>query len=131
NGSGQPLIVVDGVPVDNSTTVTGGTGNNVAGTISTNRGADINPSDIASYDILEGPSAAAIYGARAGQGVVLITTKSGTPGPTRTTFRSELLVNNATHGVPLQTKYGQGSGGNPPTGTTGEPPVCVARGCRL
>src|SRR5207249_8429135 len=41
NGSGQPLIVVDGVPVDNSTTVTGGTGNNVAGTISTNRGADI------------------------------------------------------------------------------------------
>src|SRR3989441_774763 len=131
NGTGQPLIVVDGVPIDNSTTVTGGTGNNVAGTISTNRGADVNPSDIASIEILKGASAAAIYGARAGQGVVLITTKSGQAGPTRTTFRSELLTNTATNGPPLQTKYGQGSGGNPPAGTTGVPPQCIARGCRL
>src|SRR5438046_1011313 len=113
----------DGVRRHRSTTVTGGTRNNVAGTSSTTRGADINPSDIASYDILEGPSAAAIYGARAGQGVVLITTKSGTPGPTRTTFRSELLLNNVTNGPALQTRYGQGSEGNAAT--------CAARGCSL
>lgn len=123
NGTGQPLIVVDGVPIDNSTTVTGGVGNNVAGTVSTNRGADVNPNDIASIEILKGASAAAIYGARAGQGVVLITTKSGQPGPTRTTFRSELLTNTATDGPALQTQYGQGSGG--------APAVCSSRGCRL
>jgi len=131
NGTGQPLIVVDGVPIDNSTTITGGTGNNVAGTVAPNRGADINPADIASIEILKGASAAAVYGARAGQGVVLITTKSGQPGPTRTTFRSELLVNNATNGPLLQTGYGQGTDGAPPPGTTGDPPVCAARGCRL
>ena len=121
NGTGQPLIVVDGVPIDNSTTITGGTGNNVAGTVAPNRGADINPADIASIEILKGASAAAVYGARAGQGVVLITTKSGQPGPTRTTFRSELLVNNATNGPLLQTGYGQGTDGAPPPGTTGDP----------
>ena len=131
NGSGQPLIVVDGVPIDNSTTVTGGSQNNVGGTVSTNRGADINPSDIANVEILKGASAAAIYGARAGQGVVLITTKSGQAGPTRTTLRSELLVNNVTQGPALQTTYGQGYNGAPPPGTTGEPPVCLARGCRF
>src|SRR6266571_4988052 len=131
NGSGQPLIVVDGVPIDNSTTVTGGSQNNVGGTVSTNRGADINPSDIANVEILKGASAAAIYGARAGQGVVLITTKSGQAGPTRTTLRSELLVNNVTQGPSLQTTYGQGYNGTAPPGTTGEPPVCLARGCRF
>ncbi len=131
NGSSQPLIVIDGTPVDNSTTITGGSGNNVASTVAPNRGADVNPADIASIDILKGASAAAIYGARAGQGVVLITTKSGQAGPTRTTFRSEFFVNNATNGPALQTTYGQGSGGNPPGGTTGEPPVCLLRGCKI
>src|SRR6266702_3199443 len=123
NGDGQPLIVVDGMPIDNSTTVTGenlnGLFSNVGGTVSQNRGADVNPSDIASIEILKGPSAAAIYGARAGQGVVLITTKSGAPGATRTTSRSELLVSDVTQGVPLQTRYGQGLNGLPPAGTTG------------
>jgi TonB-linked SusC/RagA family outer membrane protein len=122
-GSEQPLLVVDGMPIDNSTTITGGNGNNVASTIASNRAADINPSDIASIEILKGASAAAIYGARAGQGVVLITTKSGHAGPTRTTFSSQLLVNHVTQGVPLQTTYGQGSEGVAPT--------CSARGCSL
>jgi len=137
NGSGQPLIVVDGSPLDNSTIVTGGlvnnNGSNTAsgGTIASNRAVDVNPADIANVEILKGASAAAIYGARAGQGVVLITTKSGQAGPTRTTFRSEILVNNATDGPALQTTYGQGTGNAPPAGTTGEPPVCLVRGCRL
>jgi len=138
NGSGQPLIVVDGMPVDNSTTTTAGgpggvtgLGNNVGGTVATNRGGDINPNDVASIEILKGASAAAIYGARAGQGVILITTKSGQPGPTRTTFRSELLANDVTQGPALQTTFGQGSEGLAPSGTTGSPPVCTSRGCNL
>ncbi|HYK82150.1 MAG TPA: SusC/RagA family TonB-linked outer membrane protein [Gemmatimonadales bacterium] len=137
NGSGQPLIVVDGTPIDNSTIITGGlinnNGSNTAsgGAIAPNRGIDLNPNDIANVEILKGASAAAIYGARAGQGVVLITTKSGQAGPTRTTFRSEMLVNNATQGPALQTIYGQGTLGAAPSGTTGEPPVCLVRGCRL
>lgn len=122
-GTGQPLIVVDGTPIDNSTEVTGGNANNVGSTIATNRAADINPADVANIEILKGASAAAIYGARAGQGVVLITTKSGQAGPTRTTFRSDLLINEVTQGVPLQTVYGQGSGGNAAT--------CAARGCSV
>ncbi len=131
SGSGQPLIVIDGTPVDNTTTITGGLQNNVGGVIAPNRGSDVNPADIANIEILKGASAAAIYGARAGQGVVLITTKSGQAGPTKTTFRSEVLVNNATQGPALQTTYGQGSSGRQPGGTTGEPPVCLARGCKI
>ncbi|HEX4633525.1 MAG TPA: SusC/RagA family TonB-linked outer membrane protein, partial [Gemmatimonadales bacterium] len=108
NGSGQPLIVVDGTPIDNSTTTTGG---NTGSTVASNRAIDLNPSDIANVEILKGPSAAAIYGARAGQGVILITTKNGQPGPTRTTFRSEVQTLTATNGVPLQRQYGQGTKG--------------------
>jgi TonB-linked SusC/RagA family outer membrane protein len=122
-GSGQPLIVVDGLPIDNSTTITGGTGNNVGSTIAPNRAIDINPNDIASVEILKGPSAAAIYGARAGQGVILITTKSGEPGVTRTTFQSSVQSDAVSGNIPLQTEYGQG--------TDGVAAVCAAPGCSL
>jgi len=72
----QPLFVIDGVPVVNTL-------NNVAGFGSDNRVdygnaiSDINSDDIESVSVLKGPSAAALYGSRAGNGVVLITTKSG------------------------------------------------------
>ena len=91
-GSNQPLFVIDCVPVDNSTFSTsnfnapddgGGTitpGGQTEGTVQTNRAADINPNDIESVEILKGPAASAIYGARAAFGVILITTKS-TPTP--------------------------------------------------
>ncbi|HXQ28274.1 MAG TPA: SusC/RagA family TonB-linked outer membrane protein [Gemmatimonadales bacterium] len=128
NGDGQPLIVVDGVPVDNSTQVLnptlGNPSNNVGSTVESNRGADINPYDIASIEILKGASAAAIYGARAGQGVILITTKSGQAGPTQTTFRTEVQSNNVTQGPALQTTYGQGSEGVSVT------PCAAGSGCR-
>ncbi len=107
SGTGQPLFVVDGVPIDNSTLNT--EGSTTQGTVSTNRAADINPDDIASIDILKGAAAAAIYGARAGQGVVLITTKKGHSGPTRYSLRSSYSFDQVTNGVPLQSKYGLGS----------------------
>lgn len=76
SGSNQPLIVVDGVPVDNFTGAT----NNDYWNPSLDMGnglADINAEDIESMSILKGPSASALYGSRAGNGVILITTKTG------------------------------------------------------
>lgn len=75
-GSNQPLIVVDGVPIDNFT----GAPDNGYWNRSLDMGngiADINPDDIETLSVLKGPSAAALYGSRAGNGVILITTKSG------------------------------------------------------
>ncbi len=72
----QPLFVVDGVPMSNSLNniSQNGDGNQVD---YGNAISDINPDDIANISVLKGPSAAALYGTRAGNGVVLITTKSG------------------------------------------------------
>lgn len=75
-GTNQPLIVVDGVPIDNTTGAT----NNDYWNPSKDMGnglQDINPDDIESMSVLKGPSAAALYGTRGGNGVILITTKSG------------------------------------------------------
>ena len=110
SGNGQPLFVVDGVPIDNSTNVNG---SNLTGANTPNRASDINPNDVASIDILKGAAAAAIYGARASNGVVLITTKAGHAGPTRYTLRSSYSTDDVSHSIPLQTKYGQGSNGQP------------------
>lgn len=72
----QPLFVVDGVPMSNSLNniAQNGDGNQVD---YGNAISDINPDDIASINVLKGPSAAALYGTRAGNGVIIITTKSG------------------------------------------------------
>src|SRR2546429_1608617 len=122
-GSNQPLFVIDGVPTDNSTFSTsnfnapddgGGTlaqFGQTEGTVSTDRAADINPNDVESVEILKGPAASAIYGARAAAGVVLITTKSGRSGPTHFTFRSSTAFNDINPRYPLQTSYRLGSRG--------------------
>lgn len=76
NSDNQPLFVIDGVPIANTI-------NNVTQVGNDNRVdygnaiASLNPDDIENISILKGPSAAALYGSRAGNGVVLITTKSG------------------------------------------------------
>ncbi|TWW00938.1 SusC/RagA family TonB-linked outer membrane protein [Chitinophaga pinensis] len=75
-GTNQPLIVVDGIPLDNFTGAT----NNDYWNPSKDMGnglADVNPEDIETMSVLKGPSAAALYGSRAGNGVILITTKTG------------------------------------------------------
>jgi TonB-linked SusC/RagA family outer membrane protein len=107
-GTGQPLFIVDGTPIDNSTISTTGS---IGSTDTPNRASDINPEDIASIEILKSAAAAAIYGARAGQGVVLITTKSGHAGPPRYTLRSNTRVDQVTGTEPLQREFGQGSAG--------------------
>ena len=105
--TGQPLFVVDGVPIDNSTFSTTA---NTGGTVASNRASDVNPNDIENVEILKGSAAAAIYGAAAGQGVILITTKSGHSGATRYSFLSNFSSDEVTHAIPLQTTYGQGYG---------------------
>lgn len=120
-GNSQPLIVVDGVPIDNSTNVTGG--DVTGGTVAVNRASDINPADIESIDILKGAAAGSIYGARAGAGVILITTKKGRSGDTRWNIRSSMSWDNVDRLPELQTKYGQGAGGTSA--------VCASAGCRL
>jgi TonB-linked SusC/RagA family outer membrane protein len=88
SGSSYPLIVVDGVPI-----ATG----NFGGDASTNALADINPSDIASMDILKDASATALYGSRAANGVILITTKRGGGGKTKVTYDGYVGVTQPTH----------------------------------
>lgn len=78
SGSSYPLIVVDGVPI--------ATGTDFGGTAAYNPLSDINPADIASMDILKDASASALYGSRAANGVILITTKRGGGPKTKVTY---------------------------------------------
>lgn len=99
-GSSQPLYIIDGVYVDNSTVRTGRTqvsgasgGQNAATQDdASNRVADLNPDDIENIEILKGPSAAAIYGTRANAGVIIITTKRGKAGETKVRFSQDIGV---------------------------------------
>jgi TonB-linked SusC/RagA family outer membrane protein len=115
SGDGQPLFVVDGVPVDNQSINVQGVEPSVQnaeqGTVAPNRISDLNPNDVESVTILKGSAAAAIYGARAAQGVVLITTKSGRSGATQYSLHSSYSFDKVTHGYPLQNTYGQGNNG--------------------
>jgi TonB-linked SusC/RagA family outer membrane protein len=79
SGSTEPLIVVDGIPIYSG---------DIGGVSATNGLADINPEDIESFDILKDGAATAIYGSRAANGVVLITTKSGKKGALKVTYSS-------------------------------------------
>jgi TonB-linked SusC/RagA family outer membrane protein len=112
-GDNQPLFVVDGVPVDNSTNATENLQflGNTGGTVNTNRAHDINPNDIESIEILKGAAAAAIYGSRAANGVVLITTKRGRPGTNTIQYRSSWAWSEVNQTVPLQRSFGQGLSG--------------------
>jgi TonB-linked SusC/RagA family outer membrane protein len=110
--TGEPLFVVDGLPIDNSTVTTttfDGTGfGGQQGTSSPNRASDLNPADIESVEILKGAAAGSIYGARAGQGVVLITTKRGHPGATSYSLSSSLSLNDVHRFPALQNTFGHG-----------------------
>jgi TonB-linked SusC/RagA family outer membrane protein len=106
----QPLFIVDGIPVSNSNRG----GSFVNGFDFGNAISDLNPEDIESFTILKGPNAAAIYGSRAQNGAVVITTKKGmaTQGRMRTEL-STLYTWDAPGRLPeFQNQYGQGAGGS-------------------
>ena len=122
-GDNQPLMVVDGVPIDNSinnydpTAATpntnGPSANLTGGTIPSNRGIDINPNDIESITVLKGPAATALYGIRAASGALIITTKKGNFGSQRTSisFNSSVALDKPNRLPDLQTEFGQGGNG--------------------
>ena len=123
NGSSQPLFIVDGVPMNNTTFSTTNfnpidvagvnlpgqvNGGELEGTSAPNSLVSLNPDDIENIEILKGASAAAIYGSRAANGVILITTKRGHSGATKYSLRSSISDDNVTKKWPLQRQYGQG-----------------------
>lgn len=126
-GNNQPLMVVDGVPIDNSINnydatsaspnqVSGANGNLTGGATPTNRGSDLNPSDIESITLLKGPTATALYGIQAASGALIITTKKGGGRGTSITFNSSFTVDRVSQLPPRQTQFAQGTGINPLTG---------------
>ncbi len=111
-GLNQPLIVVDGVPMDNFI----GASNNDFWNPSADMGnglQDINPEDVESMTVLKGPSAAALYGSRAGNGVILITTKKGRENPgLGITITGTLAATTEFTRPQMQNQYGQGTLGD-------------------
>lgn len=117
-GNLQPLIVVDGVPIDNSSVGDGGiissnggaSSNQTDGVVQSSRLNDINPDDIASMEVLKGAAAAALWGTRAANGVIVITTKRGKLGERmHISLRSSISFDRINRTPDLQTTWGQGS----------------------
>ncbi len=116
----QPLFVVDGVIYDNSTSVGGNSafdGSVASATTTSNRVMDINPEDIENMSILKGPAAAALYGSKAANGVVMITTKKGKEGSTEINFSTKYTTSWAKSLPEQQKKYGTGFYQSNPDGT--------------
>ena len=108
-GNNTPLFIVDGVPVSNADQ-----GGSVNGAYDFGSAIDdINPDNIASVTVLKGPNAAALYGSRAANGVILITTKSGAAsgGKMNTTYTSNYSFDTPSITPTFQNLYGQGSAG--------------------
>lgn len=109
----QPLIVVDGIPMENATGRVGIGGTNDFYNPSLDMGnglSDINADDIATLTVLKGPAAAALYGSRAGNGVILITTKTGKKQPgLGITVSSSIGLSSIFTYPDMQSSFGQGS----------------------
>ncbi len=109
NASNNPIIVIDGVPINNSSGLPGGfttgAGAGADGTMDNPLGM-LNPDDIASIDILKDAASSAIYGARGGNGVILITTKEGRPGELSLTYSASTSSSSITKKLDLMDAAG-------------------------
>jgi TonB-linked SusC/RagA family outer membrane protein len=127
SGGGEPQIIVDGIPINNTSRTSDILGGITAG----NRASDINPDDIESIEILKGPAATAILGAAAGAGgAILITTRRGQAGVTRYALRSTTQIDQVSNTIPMQQRFGSGNQGvataclaNPTPGCTHNNPT--------
>jgi len=107
----QPLFVIDGIIYDNSTSVTGNTGTDGlsrSNTTYSNRVMDVNPEDIETLSVLKGAAAAALYGSRAADGVVIITTKKGADGAVKVNVASKISNSHVTKLPEAQTSFANG-----------------------
>jgi len=100
----QPLFIVDGVEIDNSTLETGG--GDTRGM--TNRAADINPDDIETISVLRGGAATALYGIRAANGAIIITTKSAKAGKMQISYTGTYGFERVNKTPDVQSKFTQG-----------------------
>ena len=106
-----PLFVVDGIIYDNSTTVLGNSGQDGItrnATTFSNRVMDINPEDIETLSVLKGAAAAALYGSRAADGAIIITTKKGSEGSVRVDYNGRVSTSWANKLPEVQKKWGRG-----------------------
>ena len=123
-GNSQALIIVDGMPINASLPISGDGSQSSSGSSGVGGGpsfepsisgggiSDINPDDVESISVLKGPSAAALYGSRAGNGVILITTKKGKRSDELgVKIKTDLYVDNPLLLPEYQNQYGQGSFG--------------------
>jgi TonB-linked SusC/RagA family outer membrane protein len=110
-GSSQPLIVVDGVPLNNDSINGSGDSDPSAGVSQQSRLNDLNPEDIESFQVFKGASAGALYGSRALNGVIVITTKKGQAGKLTASYTSGISIDEIAYKHPLQKTFGQGNGG--------------------
>ncbi|MDX1326172.1 MAG: SusC/RagA family TonB-linked outer membrane protein [Arenibacter sp.] len=112
-GSNEALFVIDGVPVTSGATATKSVSNYAQGDAPIDYGngmSDINPDDIASVSVLKGPAAAALYGSRAANGAIVITTKSGRKSKgLGVSVSSSVTFEQAGYFPDFQTEYGNGS----------------------
>lgn len=116
-GNNQPLFIIDGIPLDNQTVQSSGRdypfNADLQGVNNSNRAVDINPADIESMTVLKGPAAAALYGIRAGNGAIVITTKRGKRGQAFTVdVGSNVSIDRINRIYDIQQVYAQGIDGD-------------------
>lgn len=119
-GNNQPLFVIDGVPIDNSSVQPSSSSSNQVDV--GNRVGDINPDDVESITVLKGPNAAALYGSQATNGAIIITTKTGKDAASRgkkleININSSILFETVQKLPDLQNEFGSGyeeAAGTPP-----------------
>ncbi|MEO6838783.1 MAG: SusC/RagA family TonB-linked outer membrane protein [Ginsengibacter sp.] len=122
NGNNNALVVVDGVPIDNTMSTEssgGGSANTFATQIKSissgysgmDGASSIDPEDVESITVLQGPAAAALYGSRAANGALIVTTKSGNSGKIKINYDGGFSVNNPYLLNQFQNTYGRGNSG--------------------
>ena len=111
NNPGSPLFVINGVPMDNTQR---GASGEWGGSDNGDGIGNINPDDIETMTVLKGQAASALYGSRATNGVILITTKSGKRGDFSVDYNMNIMVDRAIDFTDFQYEYGQGIGGMKP-----------------
>jgi len=116
NSGGSPLFVINGVPMDNTNR---GASGEWGGSDNGDGISNINPDDVETMTVLKGQAASALYGTRASNGVILITTKKGKKGDAQVEYNVNGVWDRAINNTDYQYQYGQGDHGNKPTNAAG------------
>jgi TonB-linked SusC/RagA family outer membrane protein len=112
-GTNSPLYVIDGVPITNTSNANGQPNSTYGGSPDGGDGiSNLNPADIESITVLEGASAAALYGSQAANGVILVTTKKGKSGKAEINFSSSYTNDVISYKPTFQNEYGETPNGN-------------------